>query len=165
MAEYSVICAVALGKTDLVAAAVTKGCNVNATFRLKNTCLHYDIKKESVPVACVFAVFAEYVTPPMMAEYVMYAVALGKAILVVAAVAKGCNMNETDPEKYSCLHLAAKQAGAGPCSEHEFLSYTKGEEDAHAEIVSRRAQRLMRKTRAATPRLTSPRTTMSRKRC
>ena len=31
MAEYSVLCAVATGKADLVAAAVTKGCTVNET--------------------------------------------------------------------------------------------------------------------------------------
>ena len=31
MAEYSVLCAVATGKADLVAAAVAKGCTVNET--------------------------------------------------------------------------------------------------------------------------------------
>ena len=46
----------------------------------------------------------------LMAEYsVLCAVATGKADLVAEAVAKGCNMNETDVEENSCLHLAATQ--------------------------------------------------------
>jgi ankyrin repeat protein len=40
---------------------------------------------------------------------VMSAVALGKADLVAAAVAKGCNVDETDCEKNTCLHIAVKQ--------------------------------------------------------
>jgi len=40
---------------------------------------------------------------------VMSAVALGKADLVAAAVAKGCNVDETDCEKNTCLHLAVEQ--------------------------------------------------------
>ena len=45
-----------------------------------------------------------------MAEYsVLCAVAACKADLVAAPVAKGCNMNETDQEGNSCLHLAAVQ--------------------------------------------------------
>jgi ankyrin repeat protein len=45
----------------------------------------------------------------LMAEYsVLCAVATGKVDLVAAAVAKGCNMNETDQED-SCLHIAAAQ--------------------------------------------------------
>ena len=42
-------------------------------------------------------------------DSVICAVALGKADLVAAAVAQGCNVNETDVERNSCLHLAAKQ--------------------------------------------------------
>jgi ankyrin repeat protein len=46
----------------------------------------------------------------LMAEYsVLCAVETGKADLVAAAVAKGCNMNETDQEGNSCLHIAAAQ--------------------------------------------------------
>jgi hypothetical protein len=37
MAEYSVLCAVATGKADLVAEAVAKGCNVNETDQAGNT--------------------------------------------------------------------------------------------------------------------------------
>jgi hypothetical protein len=45
-----------------------------------------------------------------MAEYsVLCEVATGKADLVAAAVAKSCNMNETDQEGNSCLHIAAAQ--------------------------------------------------------
>ena len=45
-----------------------------------------------------------------MAEYsVLCAVATVKADLVAAAVAKGCNMNDTDQEGNSCLHIAAAQ--------------------------------------------------------
>jgi ubiquitin C len=45
-----------------------------------------------------------------MAEYsVLCAVATGKADLVAAAVAKGCNMHDTDQEGNSCLHIAAAQ--------------------------------------------------------
>ena len=40
---------------------------------------------------------------------VLCAVATGRADLVAEAVAKGCNMNETDVEENSCLHLAATQ--------------------------------------------------------
>ena len=40
MAEYSVLCAVATGKADLVAAAVAKGCTVNETDQEGNSCLH-----------------------------------------------------------------------------------------------------------------------------
>jgi ankyrin repeat protein len=163
MAEYSVICAVDSGKADLVAAAVAKGCNVNETDSAGNTCLHLAVKQGSDAmvrmlleadcnldakdkndkgaVDCakeiedeekresVFAVLAEYVD-------VICAVASGKADLVAAAVARGCNVNETDPEENSCLHLAAKQASAGPSSQAEFLVYTQAEEDAHAEIVA-----------------------------
>ena len=46
----------------------------------------------------------------LMAEYsVLCAVATGKADLVAAAVAKGCNMIDTDQEGNSCLHIAAAQ--------------------------------------------------------
>ena len=45
-----------------------------------------------------------------MAEYsFLCAVATGKADLVAAAVAKGCNMHDTDEEGNSCLHIAAAQ--------------------------------------------------------
>ena len=37
MSEYSVLCAVATGQADLVAAAVAKGCNVNETDQAGNT--------------------------------------------------------------------------------------------------------------------------------
>ena len=40
MAEYSVLCAVATGKADLVAAAVAKGCSMNETDQEGNSCLH-----------------------------------------------------------------------------------------------------------------------------
>ena len=39
MEEYSVLCAVATGKADLVAAAVAKGCNINDTDKEGNLCL------------------------------------------------------------------------------------------------------------------------------
>ena len=46
----------------------------------------------------------------LMAEYsVLCAVTTGKADLVAAAVAKGCNVDETDCEKNTCLHLAVNQ--------------------------------------------------------
>jgi hypothetical protein len=46
----------------------------------------------------------------VLAEYsVMSAVATGKADLVEAGVAKGCNMEETDYWQNSYLHLSAEQ--------------------------------------------------------
>ena len=47
MAEYSVLCAVATGKADLVAAAVAKGCTVNETDQEGNSCLHIAAAKGS----------------------------------------------------------------------------------------------------------------------
>jgi ankyrin repeat protein len=45
----------------------------------------------------------------LMAEYSVLCAVATKAGLVAAAVAKGCNMNETDQEGNSCLHIAAAQ--------------------------------------------------------
>jgi ankyrin repeat protein len=47
MAEYSVLCAVATGKADLVAAAVAKGCEVNETDQEGNSCLHIAVANGS----------------------------------------------------------------------------------------------------------------------
>jgi ankyrin repeat protein len=106
------------------------GCKVDAKDKNdKGAVDHAKAIKDEGMRESVFAVLAEYVD-------VICAVASGKADLVAAAVARGCNVNETDPEENSCLHLAAKQASAGPCSQAEFLVYTQAEEDAHAEIVA-----------------------------
>jgi len=50
MAEYSVLCAVATGRADLVAAAVAKGCNVNETDAEGNSCLHHAAAQGSVDI-------------------------------------------------------------------------------------------------------------------
>ncbi len=47
MAGYSVLCAVATGKADLVAAAVAKGCEVNETDQEGNSCLHIAVANGS----------------------------------------------------------------------------------------------------------------------
>jgi ankyrin repeat protein len=47
MAEYSVLCAVATGKADLVSAAVAKGCNIRDTDEEGNSCLHIAAAKGS----------------------------------------------------------------------------------------------------------------------
>ena len=53
MAEYSVLCAVATGKADLVAAAVAKGCTVNETDQEGNSCLHIAAAKGNNEILCM----------------------------------------------------------------------------------------------------------------
>ena len=50
LADFSVMSAVALGKADLVAAAVAKGCNVDETDCEKNTCLHLAVNQGSIEI-------------------------------------------------------------------------------------------------------------------
>ena len=50
MADFSVMSAVALGKADLVAAAVAKGCNVDETDCEKNTCLRLAVEQGSIDI-------------------------------------------------------------------------------------------------------------------
>jgi len=50
LAAYSVMSAVATEKADLVAAAVSKGCNRDESDYLKNSCLHLSAEQGSVDV-------------------------------------------------------------------------------------------------------------------
>ncbi len=50
MAEYSVMCAVASGKGDLVAAAVAKGCKLDETDYQENSSLHLAAQHGSVDI-------------------------------------------------------------------------------------------------------------------
>ena len=50
MAEYSVLCAVATGKGDLVAVAVAKGCNMNETDQAGNTAVEWAQNAQTIEV-------------------------------------------------------------------------------------------------------------------
>jgi ankyrin repeat protein len=90
------------GLTGRVLMALQAGADANHKARYGKGALDHtkEIKDEEKRVAML----------ALMAEYsVLCAVETGKADLVAAAVAKGCNMNETDQEGNSCLHIAAAQ--------------------------------------------------------
>ena len=53
MAEYSVLCAVATGKADLVAAAVATGCSMIDTDQEGNSCLHLAAAQGSLDILSV----------------------------------------------------------------------------------------------------------------
>ena len=53
MAEYSVLCAVATGKADLVAAAVATGCSMNDTDQEGNSCHHLAALQGSLDILSV----------------------------------------------------------------------------------------------------------------
>jgi ankyrin repeat protein len=53
MAECSVLCAVATGKADLVAAAVAKGCNIKETDQEGNSGIHIAAAQGSNDILCI----------------------------------------------------------------------------------------------------------------
>jgi hypothetical protein len=61
MAEYSVLCAVATGKADLVAAAVAKGCTVNETDQV-----------DRCACMCMFVLFAVFMYTYIERERVFF---------------------------------------------------------------------------------------------
>ena len=92
----------ALGLTSTAAKLLALGADIAAKdANGKGVFDHTKEIKDEEKRAAVLALMAEY--------SVLCAVATGKADLVAAAVAKGCNMHDTDQEGNSCLHIAAAQ--------------------------------------------------------
>ena len=91
MAEYSVLCAVATGKADLVAAAVAKGCTVNETDQVdRYACM------------CMFVLFAVFMYTYIEREFFF----LSSSLFSPSSLTLKHTHIRTQ-EGNSCLHIAA----------------------------------------------------------
>ena len=120
MAEYSVLCAVATGKADLVAAAVAKGCTVNETDQEGNSCLHIAAAKGNNEILRMLLNAGAKVSAKNKAGYTSVQLALEQKheatveVLLEAIVAAGMDIDaryESRRERGQTLLMRASALG------------------------------------------------------
>ncbi len=109
MAEYSVLCAVATGKADLVAAAVAKGCNIHDTDEDQRTPLHHAAGNNHVDAAKVLIDHnAQVDARDSWQRTPLYAAAFNNHVdAAKVLIDHNAQVDARDSNQWTTLHLAA----------------------------------------------------------